>query len=453
MRNALVELRRTRGEAEAPPPAAPAGDPPSVPHFLPTPGAEEDGPERSALRRVITRLAAEGEGLAEADQRALVKVLVAAEAGDLGRAQVESIEREVLQSLGGRLGVLQPLLDDPTVTEIMVNRPDQVYVERSGRMELTDVRFRDDRSVQALVERVVAPLGRSFSLAHPTVDARLADGSRLNAVRPPVSLLGTTVTIRRFPRAFNLGQLVAAGAFGPADGWTPEAVAPEEVAAAAAHPWTLLQWCVQHRLNLVVSGGTGSGKTTMLNALTEFIPREERVVLIEDAAELQPRLPHVVRLESRPPNAEGSGAVTIQHLVVNALRMRPDRIVVGEVRDLEALDMLVAMNTGHDGSLTTIHANSPREVFHRLVQATTLRSGAALSASREVIVEIAADAIGLIVQVVRHGGLRRVEAIVASEGTEATGVPRLRTLYRWDGTAVRAADGLAEWVRHPGDRT
>lgn len=447
MRNALVELRQRRDE-----PALPARE--ETPPYGQTASArfpsvtdDGDGPERTALRRVITRLATEGQGASEPEQAALVKALVASEAGDLPRAQVEAVEREVLLSLGGRLGPLQPLLDDPTVTEIMINRPDQVYVERSGHLELTAVAFRDERSVQALVERVVSPLGRSFSLAHPTVDARLADGSRLNAVRPPVSLLGTSVTIRRFPRAYSLRELVEEGAFGAEGTWTEP---PDALPRAAAAAWSLVAWCVRHRVNVVVSGGTGSGKTTLLNALTECIGRQERVVVIEDAAELQPRLPHVVRLESRPPNAEGSGAVSIQHLVVNALRMRPDRIVVGEVRDLEALDMLVAMNTGHDGSLTTIHANSPREVFHRLVQATTLRSGGAIAASREAVVQVAASAIGLIVQVVRDQGKRRVDAIVASDGIDAAGAPRLRPLYVWEGGLLAPAPGLAAWVQSRG---
>ena len=447
MHNALADLRRRRDAVGEPAAQTPATGPFAAPRFLTATEDVPDSPERAALRRVIARLASEGQGVPEQEQPALVKILVASEAGDLARAQVEAVEREVLQSLGGRLGPLQPLLDDPTVTEIMVNRPDQVYVERAGGLELTDVRFRDDRSVQALVERVVSPLGRSFSLAHPMVDARLADGSRLNAVRPPISLLGTTVTIRRFPRVFSLRELVESGAFGDVRSWVEP---PGELCAAAAAPWSLVAWCVRHRVNMVVSGGTGSGKTTLLNALTEFVAPHERVVVIEDAAELQPRQPHVVRLESRAANAEGSGMVTIQHLVVNALRMRPDRIVVGEVRDLEALDMLVAMNTGHDGSLTTIHANSPREVFHRLVQATTLRSGGAIAAGREAVIQVAASAIGLIVQVVRDAGRRRVDAIVASEGTDRSGEPRIRPLYTWDGARLSPTAELGAWIQRGG---
>lgn len=450
--NVLADMRARRAEpagAEAGP-----GDPGAEGYeagsaaFLALQPEGESGPEQEAVRRIIARLAEEGPDLALAEQRALVRALVAGEAGELSRAQLEAVEQEVLQSLGGRLGPLQPLLEDPSVTEVMVNRPDQVYVERDGRMELTRVRFRDDRSVQALVERIVAPLGRSFSVAHPTVDARLRDGSRVNAVRPPVSLLGTTVTIRRFPRSLSLPDLVEAGAFGPGQRWTePELDGPYP---ADGPPWAVLAWCVRHRQSLIVSGGTGSGKTTALGALTAFIPRSERVVFIEDAAELQPRLPHVVRLESRPPNAEGSGEVTIQHLVVNALRMRPDRIVVGEVRDVEALDMLLAMNTGHDGSLTTIHANSPPEVFNRLLQATALRSSGGVGGDRRTVVAVAAAALKLILHVVRHESGRRFDAVVAVEGVDDRGEPRLRPLYRWNGRALAGTGEVPAWLEAGG---
>jgi pilus assembly protein CpaF len=446
--NVLAELRRSREDAAHAPETSPAGQRGAV-----FPRAEEadGGGDQDALRRIIARLAVEGEGLDEDAQRALVKTLVAAEAGHLGRSRLEAIEREVSQSLGGRLGLLQPLLDDPAVTEIMVNGPGEVFVERHGRLERCDLRFRDDRSVQALVERVVAPLGRSFSVAHPLVDARLADGSRLNAVRPPISLLGTTVTIRRFPRTFSLRELVEAGACGEGQSWSePEPAGPYP---QDGPPWAVLAWAVRHRVNVVVSGGTGSGKTTLLGALSQFIPETERVVFIEDAAELQPRLPHVVRLEARQANAEGAGAVTIQQLVVNALRMRPDRIVVGEVRDLEALDMLVAMNTGHDGSLTTIHANSPREVFHRLVQATTLRAAGGPQAASGSVVAVAAAAIGLIVQVRRDGARRRIEALVEVCGQDARGEPRLRVLWGWGGRALCGSGHVPAWAGGGGGDT
>ncbi len=445
--NALARLRQER-EAQAVT-TGPAPEPRERPKFIGLQADQETSPEQEAVRRIIARLGDEGQGLTDGDQRALAKALVGAEAGDLSRAQVEAIEREVLMSLGGRLGLLQPLMDDPDVTEIMVNRPDQVFVERAGTVELTDIRFRDDRSVQALVERVVGPLGRGFSLAHPTVDARLPDGSRVNAVRPPISLLGTTLTIRRFPRAFTLRELVEVGAFGEGRAWSLPADLDGPYPEGAP-PWAVLAWAVHNGANLIVSGGTGSGKTTVLNAVTEFIPRAERVVFIEDAAELQPRLPHVIRLESRPANTEGEGAVPIQHLVVNALRMRPDRIVVGEVRDIEALDMLVAMNTGHDGSLTTVHSNSPAEVFDRLVQATTLRSTGGAAANERTIVKIAANALKIIVQVVRHRGRRRFDSITAVEGVDGSGEPRLRELFRWDGRVLAPTGERPGWLQPDG---
>ena len=406
-----------------------------------------DTPEQDAVRRVITRLSDEGQGLAEHEQRALAKALVADEAGNLARPQMEAIEHEILMTLGGRLGVLQPLMDDPSVTEIMVNGPKQVFVERAGRIELTDITFRNDPAVQALVERIVSPLGRSFSVAHPTVDARLPDGSRVNAVRPPVSLLGTVLTIRRFPRPFSLEELVEAGAFGSAMAYGM----PKELAGPYPHgapAWVVLAWCVHNGANLIVSGGTGSGKTTVLNALSAFIPITHRTVYIEDAAELQPRQPHVVRLEARPANTEGAGSVTIQHLVVNALRMRPDRIIVGEFRGAEALDMLVAMNTGHDGSLSTAHANSPLELFDRLVQATTL-SGTT-HANEQTIIRIAAQAIKVVVQVVRHRGRRRFDSITAVSGVDEQGVSRLTELFRWDGDAMVSTHQAPPWVRADG---
>ena len=445
--NALARLRQER-EAQAVT-TGPAPEPRERPKFIGLQADQETSPEQEAVRRIIARLGDEGQGLTDGDQRALAKALVGAEAGDLSRAQVEAIEREVLMSLGGRLGLLQPLMDDPDVTEIMVNRPDQVFVERAGTVELTDIRFRDDRSVQALVERVVGPLGRGFSLAHPTVDARLPDGSRVNAVRPPISLLGTTLTIRRFPRAFTLRELVEVGAFGEGRAWSLPADLDGPYPEGAP-PWAVLAWAVHNGANLIVSGGTGSGKTTVLNAVTEFIPRAERVVFIEDAAELQPRLPHVIRLESRPANTEGEGAVPIQHLVVNALRMRPDRIVVGEVRDIESLDMLVAMNTGHDGSLTTVHSNSPAEVFDRLVQATTLRSTGGAAANERTIVKIAANALKIIVQVVRHRGRRRFDSITAVEGVDGSGEPRLRELFRWDGRVLAPTGERPGWLQPDG---
>ncbi len=444
MRNGLADLRRHREGLVGATAETVGGT--GVPR---RDGPPDSSAEQDAVRRIIARLAQEGQGLDEEAQISLARDVVLSEAGDLGRQRVEAIEREVLQSLGGRLGLLQPLMDDPEVTEIMVNRPNQVFVERDGAFQLSDVRFRDDRSVQALVERIVGPLGRTFSVANPVVDARLPDGSRVHAVRAPIALLGTTVTIRRFPRSFSLNQLVQTGAFGSPSPAVDLAdpVGPYPHGAPA---WQALGWCVRNGANLVVAGGTGAGKTTMLNALSGCIPPDERVVIIEDAAELQPQLPHVVRLESRPANAEGRGSLSIQQLVVSALRMRPDRIVVGEVRDREALDMLLAMNTGHDGSLTTIHANASAEVFHRLVQATALHSAAAVAVSREAVVEIAATALKLIVQMARVRGRRRVEEVVSVEGLDAERKPRLRVLYAWNGEGLKATGERPGWLRSDG---
>ncbi|MCC6628730.1 MAG: CpaF family protein, partial [Chloroflexi bacterium] len=250
----------------------------------------------------------------------------------------EAISAEILG-----LGPIEPLLKDESITEIMVNGPRQVYIERRGRLEKTDTQFENDDHVMRIIDRIISPLGRRCDESSPMVDARLPDGSRVNAIIPPIALVGPTITIRKFSKdPLTTDDLIR---FGTA---TPEM-------------FTFLQACVRARLNAIVSGGTGSGKTTMLNVLSSYIPDDERIVTIENAAELQLRQEHVVTLESRPPNIEGRGEVTIRDLVINALRMRPERIVVGECRGGEALDMLQAMNTGHDGSMTTAHANTPRD--------------------------------------------------------------------------------------------
>jgi pilus assembly protein CpaF len=280
---------------------------------------------------------------------------------------------------------MQRYLDDPSVTEIMVNRADQIYVERNGQLFLTDTKFTNEDALRRVIERIVTRIGRRIDESSPLVDARLPDGSRVNAIVPPLALDGPYVTIRRFgARAIALDD-----------------VAPPGVAA-------LLAWAVRARCNVLVSGGTGAGKTTLLNALAGCIPAGERVVTIEDAAELRLPLEHVVRLEARPANAEGAGEVRVRDLVRNALRMRPDRIVVGEVRGAEALDMLQAMNTGHEGSLSTCHANGPADALRRVE--TMVLSGAPglpLSAVREQV----ASALDLVVQVARVPGGRR--AVVA----------------------------------------
>ena len=311
------------------------------------------------------------------------------------------LEREVFNE-ALRLGPLEDLLADDSVTEIMVNGPHRVYVERGGKIQLTDLQFLDDASVMAIIERIVSPIGRRIDESQPYVDARLADGSRVNAIIPPLSLTGPTVTIRKFAkRTLTVDDFIRFGT------WTRNAA-------------EFMKACVIMRKNIIVAGGTGSGKTTLLNLLSGFIPHDERIVTVEDAAELRLVQPHVVRLEARPPNIEGRGAVTIRDLVKNCLRMRPDRIIVGECRGGEALDMLQAMNTGHDGSLTTVHANSPRDVISRL-ETMVLMSGMELP-SRAIREQIA-SAVDIIIHESRlSDGSRKVVAISEVTGLEGQNV-------------------------------
>ena len=295
-------------------------------------------------------------------------------------------------------GPIQALLEDPEIDEIMVNSASEVYVEKRGRLVPGGVEFADDREVMLLIEKIVTPLGRRIDESCPMVDARLPDGSRVNAIIPPLAVKGPCLTIRKFARsAMGVDDLVRLGTLTEKMG-------------------DFLEACVKARLNIVVSGGTGSGKTTTLNVLSSFIPSDERIVTIEDAAELQLRQEHVVSLETRPPNIEGRGEMTIRHLVRNSLRMRPDRIVVGEVRGGEALDMLQAMNTGHDGSLTTGHANSPRDMLSRL-ETMVLMAGVELPV--KAIREQIASAVDLIVHQSRlRDGSRKVTDIVEVQGME-----------------------------------
>ncbi len=314
-----------------------------------------------------------------------------------------------------RLGPLEELLADDSVTEIMVNGPDNVYVERNGRLELSDCQFSDDESVMAVIERIIAPLGRRCDESQPYVDARLADGSRVNAIIAPLALSGPTITIRKFSkRALTPQDFIRIGT------WTQDAA-------------DFMKLCVMLRKNIIVAGGTGSGKTTLLNLLSGFIPRNERIVTIEDAAELRLQQPHVVRLEARPPNIEGKGAVPIRDLVKNCLRMRPDRIIVGECRGGEALDMLQAMNTGHDGSLTTVHANSPRDVISRL-ETMVLMSGMDLP-SRAIREQIA-SAVDIIIHESRMSdGSRKVTAITEVTGLEGSQVV-MQDIFVFEQTGV-----------------
>ena len=315
----------------------------------------------------------------------------------LTRAERVRMLEQITDEIIG-LGPLEPLLRDESISEVMVNGPRQVYIERSGRLELTNVVFQNDDHVMRIIDRIIAPIGRRVDESSPMVDARLTDGSRVNAIIPPLSLVGPVITIRKFSASpFTVDDLVRFG-------------------TATSDMFDFLRACVEARLNIFVSGGTGSGKTTTLNVLSSFIPNDERIVTIEDAAELQLRQEHVVTLESRPPNIEGKGAIPIRELVRNSLRMRPDRIIVGECRAGEALDMLQAMNTGHDGSMSTGHANSPRDMLSRL-ETMVLMAGVDLPV--RAIREQIASAVDLIVQQSRlKDGTRKIVNITEVQGME-----------------------------------
>lgn len=327
----------------------------------------------------------------------LVSDAIDQEVSFIPRGDKQRIVAEIVAEAVG-FGPIHPLLNDETVTEVMVNGPNQVYVERKGKLVLSDVVFRDDLHVMHIIEKIVAPIGRRIDESSPMVDARLPDGSRVNAIIPPLSLCGPCITIRKFAKdPFTIDDLLGF-----------ETISLEMAA--------FLEAAVKARLNIVVSGGTGSGKTTTLNVLSSFLPDDERIVTVEDAAELQLRQEHVICLETRPVNIEGKGAVTIRDLVKNCLRMRPDRIVVGEVRSGEALDMLQAMNTGHDGSLTTGHANSPRDMLSRL---ETMVLMAGMDLPIRAIREQISSAVDIIVQQSRmRDGTRKITHITEVQGME-----------------------------------
>jgi pilus assembly protein CpaF len=374
-------------------------------------------------RACIARLGAaflnlEGSDELQARVRQLVNEQLAAEEAPFSPSERARLERQIADDILG-YGPLEPFLHDPTVTEIMVNGYDQLYVERSGRIEETEATFLDDAHLLRIIDRIVSQVGRRIDESSPMVDARLPDGSRVNAIIPPLALRGPSLTIRKFARnALSLDDLIGLGTL------TDQAA-------------NFLAECVRGKLNVLISGGTGTGKTTLLNAVSASVPSTERVVTVEDAAELRLLQRHVVSLESRPPNIEGEGEVRIRDLVRNALRMRPDRIIVGEVRGAETLDMLQAMNTGHDGSLTTLHANSERDALHRL-EMLVLMAGVELP--MKAIREQIAGGFDLLVHISRLvDGSRRVTQITEIAGMEGE-VVTLQDLF-----VTRAPESQIGW--------
>ncbi len=394
-------------------------------------------------RKILDRLDLEKLGKASGDAArdevlVLIRNSVNSEAVPLSFAERERLAREILDEIFG-LGPLEQLLKDPSISDILVNRFDRVYVERSGKLEITGLSFKDNQHLMQIIDRIVSRIGRRVDESSPMVDARLSDGSRVNAIIPPLALDGPCLSIRRFGR----------------DPITSRNMIDNRTLSEAM--LELLSAIVKGRLNLLISGGTGAGKTTLLNVLSGFIPNSERIVTIEDAAELQMKQEHVVRLETRPPNIEGKGAVRMRQLVINSLRMRPDRIVVGEVRGEEAFDMLQAMNTGHEGSLTTVHANSQRDALARVENMVSMAN---LNIPERAIRQQVASAIHAVVQIARlSDGTRKVmtvSEVLGMDGDsimlqdifvfERTGIDesgRVRGAFRGLATRPQFADRLA----------
>ncbi|MFY9246285.1 MAG: CpaF family protein [Roseicyclus sp.] len=413
---ALASLRKPQIVAETPRPAAKAAE------------EEKDVKRRQRLDEIKTEMhsrlldnlnLAALESAKEADLRAEITSIVSEQLAELGmvlnREDRQTLNVELFDEVTG-LGPLEPLLKDPDVNDILVNGPNRVFVERAGKLSLTDVRFKDERHLLRIIDKIVSAVGRRVDESNPYVDARLKDGSRFNAMVPPVAVDGSLVSIRKFKKEkLGIDDLVRFGAFS------------EEMAA-------YLQAAVATRLNVIVSGGTGSGKTTTLNALSSFIDNKERVLTIEDTAELQLQQVHVGRMESRPPNVEGKGAVTQRDCLRNALRMRPDRIIVGETRGEEVIDMLQAMNTGHDGSMTTIHANNARDAVSRLENMVAM---AGIEIPLKAVRAQISSAVNLIVQASRlQDGSRRMVSITEVTGMEGE-VVSMQEVFRYQRTGLK----------------
>jgi pilus assembly protein CpaF len=394
-------------------------------------------------RRILDRLDLEKLGrtpgnAAREEVLLVIRNTINSEAVPLSFAERERLAREILDEIFG-LGPLEPLLKDPTISDILVNRYNKVYVERAGKLEVTGLSFKDDQHLMQIIDRIVSRVGRRVDESSPMVDARLADGSRVNAIIPPLALDGPVLSIRRFGRDPVTARHML------------------ENRTLTEPMLEVLSRMVKGRINMLISGGTGAGKTTLLNVLSGYIPDSERVVTIEDAAELQLKQEHVVRLETRPPNIEGRGAVRQRQLVINSLRMRPDRIIVGEVRGEEAFDMLQAMNTGHEGSLTTVHANSPRDAMARI---ESMFSMANLNIPERAIRQQISSAIHVVVQIARlTDGSRKVISISEITGMEGDSIwmqdifafdrigidpdGRVRGVFRATGAISRFADRLS----------
>jgi pilus assembly protein CpaF len=386
---------------------------------------------RALINRMdLTKLGAMAPEQVYTEVSRLAESVLAAEAMPLSTLERERLVNEVRHELFG-LGPLEPLLADPTISDILVNSHRTIYIERRGKLEATEIAFKDDEHLMRVIERIVSSVGRRIDESSPMVDARLADGSRVNAIIPPLSIDGPVLSIRRFgTEPLRMTSLIENQAL------------TKEIAE-------MMEMCVRARLNLLISGGTGAGKTTLLNALSAYIPEDERIVTIEDSAELQLQQPHVVRLETRPPNIEGRGEVSQRDLVKNALRMRPDRIVIGEVRGGEAIDMLQAMNTGHDGSLTTVHANTPRDALSRLetmIQMTGMRL------SERAMRQQVASALDIVLQVARlSDGTRRVTSISEITGMEGDTIT-MQEIFQFERTGIDPAGKVIGRFRATGIR-